>query len=200
VDVVAVVHLGQVVERAGELRERQRVLAAVVLDLDVALFDVDVRRAVLAHRAQLDQVGVRGEFVHRPQQLERADHVALLRDDAVVDVLHRPRRARLLAVVDDRLRPELAHHIGDERVLGDVADVLLDGLARHLFPGVDPLVERGDRGQRVGARLLVPAAPGEVVDHRDLVPLAGKSHRCRPTQVAVTAENQNSHPPCSLVV
>src|SRR3712207_7195332 len=34
VDVVRVVDLREVVERTGELRERQRVLAALVLDLD----------------------------------------------------------------------------------------------------------------------------------------------------------------------
>ena len=58
VDVVRVVDLGEVVERAGDLRERQHVLAALVLDLDVALLDVDVGSAVLPHRPELHQVGV----------------------------------------------------------------------------------------------------------------------------------------------
>ena len=64
-------------------------------------------RAVLAHRAQLDQVRVRRVVAHRPQQLERADDVAVLGDDGVVDAAHRPRRARLLAVVDDRVGLEV---------------------------------------------------------------------------------------------
>ena len=75
VDVVGVVHLGQVVERAGQLGEGERVLAALVLDLDVALFDVDVGRAVLAHRPELDEVGVGDVVAHREQQVEGADHV-----------------------------------------------------------------------------------------------------------------------------
>ena len=58
VDVVRVVDLGEVVQRAGLLREGQRVAPAPVLDLDVALLDVDVGRPVLAHRPELDQVAV----------------------------------------------------------------------------------------------------------------------------------------------
>ena len=57
-DVVAVVHLGQVVEGARLLRVRQHVGAALVGDLDEALFDVDVGRPVLAHRPELDEVDV----------------------------------------------------------------------------------------------------------------------------------------------
>src|SRR5262249_45178177 len=57
--VVAVVPLGQVVERAGPLGEQHPVGPAVVLQVEPALLDVDVGRAVLAHRAQLDQVDVR---------------------------------------------------------------------------------------------------------------------------------------------
>jgi hypothetical protein len=57
-DVVAVVHLGQVVEGPGLLREGEDVGPALVGDLDEALFDLDVRRAVLAHRAELDEVDV----------------------------------------------------------------------------------------------------------------------------------------------
>ena len=44
------------VKAAGLLGERQHVGAAPVGDLDVPLFDVDVRGAVLTHGAQLDQV------------------------------------------------------------------------------------------------------------------------------------------------
>ena len=41
----------------------QRVGAAVVRDGDVALLDVDVGRAVLAHRAQLHQVALRRKLL-----------------------------------------------------------------------------------------------------------------------------------------
>src|SRR5207245_2975081 len=47
-DVVAVVDLGQVIEGTRLLRIREPVLAAVVLDFDETLFDVDVGSAVFA--------------------------------------------------------------------------------------------------------------------------------------------------------
>ena len=61
-DVVAVVHLGEVVERAGLLGKRQHVFAAVMLDGDIALFDIDIGRAVFAHRPEFHQVAVRLEL------------------------------------------------------------------------------------------------------------------------------------------
>ena len=78
VDVVGVVDLGEVVDRARQLRIRERVLAALVLDLDEALLDVDVGLAVLAHRPELDEVGVGDVVAHREEQFEVADHVRLL--------------------------------------------------------------------------------------------------------------------------
>jgi hypothetical protein len=52
-EVVRIVHLREVVDRPGQLREREIVRPAVVADLDEALLDVDVRCAVLTHRAEL---------------------------------------------------------------------------------------------------------------------------------------------------
>ena len=96
-DVVAVVDLREVVERAGLLRVRQRIGAAVVLDGDVALFDVDVRRAALAHRPELHQVAVRRLLADREQQVERADDVVDLGEDGVLPVDHRVGAARCSA-------------------------------------------------------------------------------------------------------
>ncbi len=51
-DVVRVVHLGEVVDRTGRLRVEEGVTATIVVDRQVALFDIDVGRAVLAHGAR----------------------------------------------------------------------------------------------------------------------------------------------------
>ena len=56
--VVAVMHLGKVIERARLFGEGKEVRPAVVFDADVAFFDIDIRRAVFAHRAELDQVAI----------------------------------------------------------------------------------------------------------------------------------------------
>jgi hypothetical protein len=192
-DVVAVMDLGKVVERSRKLGEGKGVAPALVLDLDEALFDVDVRRPILAHRSELDQMSVGRLLTHGPEQLQRADDVVRLGDDRVIDVLHRPRRARLLAVVDDHAGLEVAKDFPDESSLSDVSDVGVDPVARYVAPGFDPLLERPDRSQGVRSRLFDPSAAGEIVDDCDVVPSAGKAHGRGPAEVAVAAENQYSH-------
>jgi len=87
----------------GELGERQAVAPAVVVDVDPALFDVDVGRSVLAHRSQLHQVGVGRELVHGVEDVQRVDDVVVLREDGVLPVDQGVRRGRELAVMDDDL-------------------------------------------------------------------------------------------------
>ena len=123
VDVVRVVDLREVVERAGELRERQDVGAALVVDLDEPLLDVDVGGPVLAHRPELHQVAIRHLVADRPEQVEGADHVRVLGLDRGVAGAHRVRRRRLLRVVDDRLGDDLVDHPVDERRVLHRADV-----------------------------------------------------------------------------
>ena len=88
VDVGRVVHLAQVVEGARLFRVGQRVGAPVVRDGEKPFLDVDVGRAVLAHGAQFDEVGGGGEFLDGEQDVERADHVVVLRVDGARAVDH----------------------------------------------------------------------------------------------------------------
>ena len=97
-------HFREVVERSGLLRVRQLVATAVVLDRDVPFFDVDVRRAVLPHRAQLDEVALRRELANRKEQVQRADDVVDLGEDGVLAVDHRVGGSPLLGEMDDRIR------------------------------------------------------------------------------------------------
>src|SRR5260370_4354187 len=60
--VVAVVHLRAVVKRSWLLREGNYILATVVLDVDLALFDVCGRRSGFAHGPQFDEAALRQEF------------------------------------------------------------------------------------------------------------------------------------------
>jgi SagB-type dehydrogenase family enzyme len=168
--VVAVVHLGQVVEGPRALGEQHPVPAAVVLELEPALLDVDVRRTVDAHRAQLDQVNVAVELGDRVEQVERADHVVLLGVDRVLAVDHRVRRGPLLGVVHDRVRLEIGERRIGELGVAQVADVAADPLPGQLPPDLDPGLQRRDRHQRLDPELVVVAAAGEVVQHRHLVP------------------------------
>ncbi len=192
-DVVAVVHLRQVVVRAWSLGIQHPVLAALVLDLDPAFFDVDVRRAVRAHRPELDQVDVRIDLGDRVQHVQRADDVVDLGVDGVLAVDHRVRRGPLLGEVHDRVRAEVADHVVGEVGVGQVADVAADLLPGQLVPGPDPGLEGLDRHQAVDAHLEVVAAAGEVVEHGDVVADLGQMQGRRPAEVAVAAENQDFH-------
>ena len=192
-DVVAVVHLRAVVEGAGLLGVDHPVLAALVLDLDPALLDVDVGLAVLAHRAELDQVDVAIDVGDRVHHVEVADDVVGLRVDRVRLVDHRVRRCALLAEVDDRLGAEVAHHLVHELGVAEVADVGLDRLAADLAPGGHALLERADRDQALDAHLHVVAASREVVVDGDVVPERGQMQGGRPPEVPVTAKNQDLH-------
>ena len=58
-DVVAVVHLGEVIERARLFGIRHNIAASVVLDSDIAFFNIDIRRAVFAHGSQFHQMAFR---------------------------------------------------------------------------------------------------------------------------------------------
>ncbi len=178
---------------AGQLREGQSVPASLVLDLDVALLDVDVGLAVLAHRPELDQVAVGDVVADREEQVEVADHVGVLGLDRLLARGHRVGRRGLLAVVDDRLGADLGDDAVEEVAVLDRADEAADLLAGELLPGGDPLVEIGDRRQRAGAGLIVPAAAGEVVDDRDLVAASREPQSRRPAQVAVAPKNENAH-------
>jgi hypothetical protein len=186
-------NLRAVVERAGHLRERQGVLAPLVLDLDVALLDIDVGLAVLAHRAELDEVAVRHVVAHREEQVEGADHVGVLGFDRALAREHGVRRGGLLAVVDDGLGAGLGDDRVEELAVLDGADIAADPLAGDLLPGVDAGVELADRRQRAGAGFLQPATAGEVVDDGDLVSAGRKPEGGRPAQVAVAPEDQYSH-------
>ncbi len=71
--------------------EREAVGAALVLDLDPALLDLDVRLAVLPpHGAELDEVAVGGgEVLDGPQDVQGALDVVAMVLDRVLAVDHR---------------------------------------------------------------------------------------------------------------
>jgi hypothetical protein len=118
-----------------------------VLDLDEALLDVDVGSAVLPHRPELDQVAVGDAVAQREEQVERPDHVRVLRLHRGLARLHRVGSRRLLAVVDDDLRQELPDDAVEELAVLDVAHVGGDLAAGELTPGIDPLGQGADRGE-----------------------------------------------------
>jgi len=122
-DVVAVVNFREMVEGAGLLGEREHVFAAVVFDGDVAFFDVNVGRAVLAHGAEFDEVAIGLEFAQSEKKIQRADNVVDLGEDGVAAVNHGVGSRALFREMDDGFRLEIFDHIAEEFVVSDVANV-----------------------------------------------------------------------------
>ena len=156
-------------------------------DRDKPLLDVDVGRAVLSHRAQLDQVRLGGELLDREQDVDGADDVVVLGVDGPGAVDHRVGRGTLLAKVDDGVGLEGLEGCGQKLKVADVADQELDVFARDLSPGLDAVVRRGDRGQGLHAQLGVVAPTGEVVDDGDGVAPGREVERGGKAAVAVAA-------------
>ena len=105
-DVVAVVHFGKVIKRAGLLGIRNGVSAAIVLDGDVAFFDIDIGRAVFAHGAELDQVAIGLKLAQCEEQIQRAHDVVHLREHRMFAVDHGIGSGALFGEMDDGFRLE----------------------------------------------------------------------------------------------
>src|SRR5215213_180820 len=199
VDVVGVVDLAEVVPASWLLREGQEVLAAVVLYLDVALFDVYVGLAVLAHRAELHQVAVWHVLVYGEEHVQVADNVVVLGVDGMPPVDHGVGSGPLLGEVHDGLGLVALHDLGDELPVKQVAELEPYDLRARLAPGPDPVLYLRDGGQARGAELVVDGPPDAVVHDDDLVADVRKMQGGRPATIPVAAENQYLHYSRSLL-
>ena len=177
---------------AGLPGEGQTVAPAAVLDLEEALRDVQVRRAVLAHRAELDQVRVGRQVPHRVEHVEGALDVVALHPDRMLRVHHGVRRRRALAEVDDRFRLHLFEQPVDQLEVGQVAKGNVRTSAVGGFERVEPRHERRDRQGRTTAHLRDPVAAETGVDAGNLVAAGRQVLGQRPTEIAVDASNENA--------
>ena len=170
-DVVAVMHFGKMVEGAGLLGVGKHILAAVVLDGDVALFDVDVGSPVFAHGAQLDEVAIGAQFANGEEHVHGAHHVIHLGEDRVFAVDHRIRRGTLLGEMDDGVRLKCFYGGFEKIVIGNVADKELDGFSCAFLPDAQPVGERTNRSESLRAELVIPLAPDKIINYRYLMTL-----------------------------
>src|SRR5260370_39527546 len=169
---MAVMDFGKVIKRPGLLRERKKVPATVVLDGYVALFDIDIGRAILAHGSKLDQVAIRLEFTQGKQKVERAHHVVDLRENRMFAVNHGIRRRSLFRKMDRRLRSALFDDGRKKIVVGYVASKTVNGVPGEFMPGFDSFRERTNRGQCLRPELMVPLTARKVVHNGNRMPFA----------------------------
>jgi hypothetical protein len=187
------VDLGLVVPGSGLARERQRVGPAPILDGEEAFGNVQVGRAVLAHGAELHQVGLRTRLPHGEQDVQRGLNVVDLREDRVLHVHHAVGGRRLLAQVDEGLRLERAQHVEDEVVVAEVAAAEIQALTETVVEGLQPLGHPADRGRGLRADLGHPVSPEVGVDAGHLVPALGQGQGQRPAQIAIDSGNEHPH-------
>src|SRR5271155_1657626 len=185
-DVVAIVHFGEVVERAGLFGKGKNVLAAVVLDGDVAFFDVNVRSAVLAHGAEFDEVAIGLQFAQSKKQIQRADYVVDLGVHGVATVNHGVGGRALFGEMNDGLGFEIFDYVAEEFVVADIAHVGFDGSAGQAVPGGEAIGERADGSEGLRAQLVVPLAADEVVHDGHFVALLRQIEGRGPSAISVS--------------
>src|SRR5581483_8089607 len=154
------------VKRAGLPREWEDIAASVVLDRDVAFFDIDIRRSVFAHRSQLDQVAIRLEFLQREKQIESAHHIVNLSSDGMFAIDHREGRRALLSEMNHSLRLEILYESGHEFIICEVSRIEFDRTSRGLLPRAQTLGHGRNRRQGLHAEFVVPLAATEIIDDR----------------------------------
>ena len=164
-DVVAVVNFREVIKRAGLFRVGKNVAAPVVLDGDVALFNINIRRAVFAHRTQLDQVTLRLEFLECEEQVEGAHNVVHLREDGVFPVDHRVGSGALLGKMDDGVGLERFDRGREKVVIGHVAGERFYDVPGEFLPDPQPVREGTNRRQGLHAEFMIPLPARKVVEN-----------------------------------
>ena len=149
---------------------RYRVAPSVVLNGDVAFFDVDIRSAVLAHRTQLDEVAIGLEFAQREQQIERPHDIVDLGENRMFAVDHRIRSRTLFGKMHHSIRFKRLDERRQKVILRHIADKKFDGLARQVLPDVQSLCQRTDRRKGLHPEFVVPLPAAKIVSNRNRMP------------------------------
>ena len=167
--------------------------AAVVLDADVAFFDIDIGRAVFAHGSELDQMAVGLELAEGEEEIERADDVVHLGEDGVLAVDHRIGRGALLGKMDHGVGAHGFDGGSEKIVVGDIAGKLVDVLAGQLAPDAQAFGQGLNGGQSLNAQFMVPLAAGKIVDNRDRMTFLRQIQGSGPPAVSVTTQDADFH-------
>src|SRR5579875_3426851 len=109
-NIMAVMNFGKVIKRPRLFREGKHISSALVLDLNKTFLDVDVGRAIFTHGPQLYQMALWSVLAHGPQYVERAGNVIGLSEYGATLIHHGKRRRRLLTIMDNGFRPEIAEN------------------------------------------------------------------------------------------
>ena len=185
-NIVAVMNLGKMVEGARLTRERKNVSSTLVLNLNKALFDINIGSSILAHGSQLHQPARRDDLPNRPEKIKSAADVIDLGEYGAIMVNHRVWGRGLFAVMDNGVWPKSLQHAFDKAVVAQVGHEKFHFPASDLAPGRHTIVQGADGNQWFDVQFHLPAAFGEIVQDADSVSPAGQIHGRRPAQISVT--------------
>ena len=192
-DVVRVMHLAPVIPASCLTRKGKNVLSTSKLNLEKALRDVNVRSAVFAHRAELDQVSVGTDLFHGIHDVERADDVVGLHPRGMFNVHHRIWSRRTLAEMNDCVWLEILETLAHKVIILEVAlpEIRLDPVA--FSDGLQSITYRSNRYRAPAIHLLHPASTQKEVAPADFVSASHQVNRKRPTQVSVHTRYEHPH-------
>ncbi len=120
-------------------------------NVDVAFFDIDIRGAVFAHGAELNEMAVGPQFFEREQEIQGSDDVVDLRKYRMFAVDHRIGRRPLLGIMNHCIRLEIFDDAGKKFVVVYIADEKPDGFARKFMPDAQTVGEGLDWRKRLRA-------------------------------------------------
>src|SRR6266566_3092372 len=171
-NIVAVMNLGKMVEGARLTRERKNVSSTLMLNLNKALFDINIGSSILAHGSQLHQPARRDDLPNRPEKIKSAADVIDLGEYG--------------AIMVNGVWPKSLQHAFDKAVVAQVGHEKFHFPASDLAPGRHTVVQGADGNQWFDVQFHLPAAFGEIVQDADSVSPAGQIHGRRPAQISVT--------------
>lgn len=191
---IRVLDLGGVVEGARLPWEEEPIPAALVLYFDPAFLDVDVGRAVFAHGPKLDDVTGRADLLHGVGHVQGGEEVVLQGKGGPIPVDHGVGGRGLLGVVDHYLGLIPREDLLQEAIVRYIPDVDHDLAPGPFLPELGPLVQVGRAVEGLAVQLQA-GPPAKVVVHpNDLVIPLREIYTSRPAQVAVSTQDQDTHP------
>ena len=190
---IGVHDLGRVVEAAGLPGEERLLGSPSELQIKPPFGDIDIGCAVFAHRAELDQVAVGAVIPNAEDGVERDAEVVVQGQVRGLIIQHRIGGRGLLSVMDYDLGLDGCEDRVTLLLVCQINDMHLDVAAALLFPLRRTLMHVRDREEHLRVNRLRHGAAEVVVGDDDIVTLCREVHGGRPSEIAVTAENENTH-------
>src|SRR6266567_7897499 len=162
------------IERPRLFWIRQNIRTAFMMDLDKALFNIDIGCAIFAHGTQFHQMTVRRKFLHGVQDVKRANDIVCLCENSVPTVNHRVRGGTLFGKVDYSLRLKRLKDCGNCLIVHCIANIELDLSSGNFFPRLDAFMKGGDGNQTIEAAFKIEVPAHKVVEDSDIMSFTGK--------------------------